>query len=93
MDKQKDTLVDEPVVPADPELQVPNDPLGREMARDAIRLATGEDDPAMERDDDIEADEVGGPFEVTTGAEEFAMDEDEAVEDGGRANRPTAMRS
>ena len=92
MDKQNDTLIDQPVVPADPELRVPKDPLAREMARDAIRLATGEDDPAIERDDDVDDDDLGGPFEVTSGSEEYAMDSDEAVEESGRAERPTAMR-
>lgn len=92
MDKQNDTLIDQPVVPSDAELGVPNDPLAREMARDAIRLATGEDDPAMERDDEVDDDDLGGPFEVTSGSEEYAMDADDAVEKSGRANRPTAMR-
>jgi hypothetical protein len=51
------------------------DELGQELAQDAVRMMTGDDDPAMERDDDASSDEVGGPFEITDAAEELGYDQ------------------
>lgn len=62
-----------------------------ELARDALREATGETDPAMERDDAAGIQEVGGPFVTTDVPDE--MGREPIDEEWTREAEPSPMRA
>ena len=61
------------------------EPLAQEMGENFLETVTSGEEREAERRDEITADEVGGPFVVTTAGEEFATGTDES-------NIPEALR-
>ncbi|MGE0791694.1 MAG: hypothetical protein AB7S26_38825 [Sandaracinaceae bacterium] len=53
-------------------------PDAREMGGDAVREMTGDDDPVSRRDEEMNEDEVGGPYQLTdaNGASASVGDDD-----------------
>lgn len=63
----------------------------REMAEDAVREMTGEDDPISERDETMNEEEAGGPFVETDVMTELG--DDEVGASWTREPTPKPMRS
>jgi len=79
----------EPIPRRDPETEAfPGE--ADELARDALREATGAADPPLERDDVPNAEEVGGPYVVTDVPAEIGTED---VDEGWtREAEPAPMR-
>ena len=71
-----------------------HDELANNLGENFISSATSGEEDAAGHNDERTAAEIGGPFVITTGAQEFADDEDETNPAGAEpAAFPTAIRS
>jgi hypothetical protein len=56
----------------------PVDPLARELGETFVQTATSGEESEAERKDELTTEELGGPFVVTSAAEEFAAGTDDS---------------
>lgn len=69
------------------------DPLAESLAEGYLTSATSAEEIGEDDRDEVQTEELGGPFTETTGREEFANGSDESnPEDGSREPFPTATR-
>jgi len=69
------------------------DPLAESLAEDYIASATSAEEIGQDERDEVQTEELGGPFTETTAREEFANGPDESnPEDASREPFPTATR-
>jgi hypothetical protein len=69
------------------------DPLAESLAEEYIASATSAEETLADERDEVQPEELGGPFTETTGREEFANGPDESnPEDAAREPFPTATR-
>lgn len=72
----------------------PFDPMARERGETFVQAATSGEESEAEWRDQITAEEVGGPFVVTTGSEEFAPGTDESnIDEAEREPLPRTSKA
>lgn len=72
----------------------PIDPMARERGETFVQAATSGEESEAEWRDQITAEEVGGPFVVTTASEEFAPGTDESnIADAEREPLPRTSKA
>jgi len=90
MQEQNEETAPEPIPREDPATEAFGGEAD-ELARDALREATGASDPPLERDDAPSVEEVGGPFVVSDAPREVSREP--VDEEWTREAEPSPMRA